>query len=66
MMQSVKNLTTTAQVTAGVQVPSLAWCSGFKWCRSQLQLRFNPWPRNFHIPGGATIREEEEEDEEEE
>ena len=20
------------------------------WCRSQLQLRLNPWPRNFHTP----------------
>ena len=20
------------------------------WCRSELQLRFDPWPRNFHTP----------------
>ena len=20
------------------------------WCRSQLQLRFDPWPGNFHMP----------------
>ena len=35
---------------------SLAWCSGLKdpallqlQRRSQIWLRFNPWPRNFHI-----------------
>ena len=21
------------------------------YCRFQLQLKFNPWPRNFHVPG---------------
>ena len=43
-------------VTAEVQVCSLAWHSGLKdlawpqlWCRSQLQLGFDPWLRNFHV-----------------
>ena len=51
----VKNLSAAAQVTAQGQVQSLAWHSGLKdpawqklWYRSQLQLRFNTWPRNFH------------------
>ena len=36
------------------EVQSLDWHSGLKdppllqlWCRSQPQLRFNPWPANF-------------------
>ena len=41
----------------GVQVQSLAWCSGLNkdlallqlWHRLQLWLRFKPWSRNFHM-----------------
>ena len=52
----VKILTTVVQAIASVQVRSLAWHSGLKdpalpqlWHKSQLQLRFNPWPGNFHL-----------------
>ena len=24
-----------------------------QWCRSQLQLKSDPWPRNFHMPRGG-------------
>ena len=45
MAQWVKNL------TAGAWVPSLAQCNGLKGLALlQLQLRFNPWPKNFHMP----------------
>ena len=57
MLQSGKNPTTVAQVTVEAGVQSPAPGSGLKdlvlsqlWCRSQLQLRFNPWPKNFHVP----------------
>ena len=57
MVQQVKNLTAAAQADAEVQLPFLAWHIGLKdpvlpqlQCRSQLQLGFNPWPRNFHMP----------------
>ena len=35
-------------------VPSVAqWVKDLAlpqlWCRSQLKLRFDPWPRNFHM-----------------
>ena len=56
MVQWVKNLTTVVPVAAGVRVQSLGWCSGLKdlvlpqlWFRLQLRLRFDPWPRNFHM-----------------
>ena len=56
MVQWVKNLTTAARVIAKMRVQSSAQSSGLKdmvlrqlWCRSQLQLGFNPWPRNFHM-----------------
>ena len=49
--QRVKNSTAGAPVTEGAQVQSLAQCSGLKYPGlPQLQLRFNPWPRNFHVP----------------
>ena len=54
--QWVKNLTAVALVAGEAQVWSSAWLSGLKdpalpqlWLRSQLQLRFNPRPRNFHM-----------------
>ena len=57
VVQWAKNLTAVARVTVEVQVQSLAQCSGFKdsvlpqlWCKSQLQLRFNPRPGNIHMP----------------
>ena len=57
MAQWVKNLIAVAQVAAEVQVRSLAQHSELKdlallqlQYRSQLRLRFNPWPRNFHMP----------------
>ena len=53
----VKNLTAAAQVKAEAWVQSLAQCSRLKdpallqlQCRSQLRLRFDPWPGNFHMP----------------
>ena len=33
----------------GHQVKDLALLQ--LWCRLQLQLRFDPWPRNFHMHG---------------
>ena len=58
MMQWVKNPTAVAQVTAGMQVTAemrvrtLAQRSRLKDpTLPQLWLRFNPWPRNFHICG---------------
>ena len=48
--QWVKNLTTVARVTAEAQVQSLAQHSGLRdLALLQLQLRFDPWPRNFHM-----------------
>ena len=50
MAQWVKDLTAVAQMAAEVQVRSLAWCSGLKvLALLQLRLRFNSWPRNFHM-----------------
>ena len=51
MVQLVKNLTAAAWAAAEAWVPYPAWCSGLNdlWHRSQLQLRFSPWPGNFHI-----------------
>ena len=56
MVQWVKNLTAEACITEEACVHSPAWHSGLKdpalpwpWHRSQLQLRFNPWPGNFHM-----------------
>ena len=55
MAQWVKP-TSVAQVATEAQDQSPAQRSGLKdlalpqlWCRSQLQLRFNPWPWNFHM-----------------
>ena len=57
MVPWVKNLTTAAWVTAEPQVHFPAWSSGLKdvallqlWHRSQLWLRFDSWPGNFHMP----------------
>ena len=51
VVQWVKNLTVAAQVTAEVWVQSLTQCSGLKdLALLQLQLRFDPWPGNFHRP----------------
>ena len=54
MAQRDKNMIAEALVAVEAQVQSLAWCSGLKdptlqqlQCRSQLQLGFNPWSRNF-------------------
>lgn len=56
-MQQVKNPTAVAQAAAEAQVLSPAWYSGFKdpvlpqlQRRSKLQLGFNAWPENFHMP----------------
>ena len=56
MVQGVKNLTAAVQVAANVQVQSPAGSRRLKhlalpllWCRSQLWLRFSPWPGNFHV-----------------
>ena len=32
------------------------WRQWVKDLASQLRLRFNPWPRNFHMPWGAAIK----------
>ena len=49
VVQWVKNPTAEAQVWSPFQ------CCGLNdmqviWCRSQQQCRFNPWPRNIHMP----------------
>ena len=31
-----------------------------QWLRSQLGLRFNPWPRNFHMPQVQPIKKKKE------
>ena len=56
MVQWAKNPNVAALITAEVPFQPLAQYSGLKdralprlWCRLQLQLRFNPWPRNFHM-----------------
>ena len=56
MVQWLKNVTAAAWVTAEVWVQSPAWHSGLKdfallqlQCRMRLQLRFSPWPWNFHV-----------------
>ena len=57
MAQWVKNPTAAVQVAVEVQVQSPNWHDGLEdpvllslQCKSQLQLRFNPRPRNFHMP----------------
>ena len=57
MVQWVKNPNATAWITEEAWDRSPAQHSGLKdpalpqlWCRSQLWLGFNPWPRNFHMP----------------
>ena len=56
MAKWVKNLTTAAWIAAEMQVCSSAQCSGLKDLASlqvqlelRLQLRFSPWPGNFHM-----------------
>lgn len=58
MVQWVKNLAAAAQVAARGVVQSPVLCSGLKdpglpvqqRCRSQLLLRFSPWPGKFPMP----------------
>ena len=57
MAEWVKDLTSVAWVAAKVQVQSSAWLSELKdlllpclQCRSQMHLRFHPWPKNFYMP----------------
>ena len=57
MVQLVKNPPAAAQVAAELQVHSPTQHSGLKDLvllqlqhGLQLQLRFNPWPRNFPMP----------------
>lgn len=59
----VKNRTAAAQVTAEMWVRCLAWCNGLRiwcWCccghRSELQLRFKPWPGNVHVLGVRPLK----------
>ena len=61
--QRVKNLTLAAQVAPEAQAGSPAWRSSLKdlaltqlWHRSQLQLRFNPLPENFHTLGVRPLK----------
>ena len=58
LAQWIKNPTAEAWTTAEAWVQSLTLCSGLKdsvllqlWCSLQLQLEFNPQPRNFHVLG---------------
>ena len=51
--QQVKNLTSIHE-DAGL-IPGVIQCIKdlalpWLWCRVQLQLQFNPKPRNFHMP----------------
>ena len=57
MAHWVKNLTAVAQVSAEVRVHSLAHYSRLKGIAAATakvtavaQLRFSPWPDNFHMP----------------
>ena len=51
MAQCVKNPNAVAQVAAEVQIRSLTRYRGLKdLLLVQLQLGFNPWPRNLHRP----------------
>ena len=52
MVQWVKNPTAVAWVAAETWVPSLDEDPALPQlqCRSQLQLGFNPRPRNFRVP----------------
>ena len=60
--QWIKNLTAAAQVAVETRVQSLAQHSGLKYpAMLQLQLRLNPWPRNFHKPWGWALKKEAEE-----
>ena len=60
MAQWVKNPTAAALVTAEAWVQSLAHCRGLKdpvlSHGLQLKLGFNPWPRDFHMPGMQTLK----------
>ena len=49
VLQWVKNPTAMAQVAAEAWVQSPAWYSRLKNPLLQLWLRFNLWPRNFHM-----------------
>ena len=53
----VKDLTAVARVAVEAWIRSPTQHSGLKdpalpqlWIRLQLQLGFNPWPGNFHMP----------------
>ena len=60
--QWIKNLTAVAQVTAEAQVQSPAWHSEFKDpALPQLQLEFNLWPGNFHMPWAGLKKKSERE-----
>ena len=53
--QWVRILTEASQVAAEAQVGSPDWHSGLKdLALTQLRLRFNLWPRNFHMHGCGT------------
>ena len=56
MAQWVRNPTAVAQAAVEMRVPSPTPHDGLKepvlpqlWHRSQLWLRFTPWPRNYHM-----------------
>ena len=51
MAQWVKNPTVATLVSVEVPKHSVLKDSALPqlWCRSQLRLRFNPWPGNLHM-----------------
>ena len=65
MVQCIKSPIAASQVTVEVEVPSLAQHSGLTHPvlpqvphRLQLQLRFNPWPRNVHMQQVSPLKKE--------
>ena len=57
MAQWIKNLKAAAQVSAGVQVQSLAPCSELKdSALQQLRLELNLWAHKLPHAGGVTVK----------
>lgn len=51
VVQWVEHLTSVVQVTEEAGIQFLSWYSELKYLLlPQLQLKFNPWHKNFHMP----------------